>query len=62
VIPPPPTLRFVQDIFDALFNLEINLRIKNTTLHRTRDLLLPKLISGEVDASNLKIETEALDT
>jgi len=62
VIPPPHALRFVQDIFDALFDLEINLRIKNTTLRRTRDLLLPKLISGEVDVSNLKIETEALGT
>ena len=62
VIPPPHTLCFVQDIFDALFNLEINLRIKNTTLRRTRDLLLPKLISCEVDVSNLEIETEALAT
>jgi len=62
VIPPPHTLCFVQDIFDALFNLEINLRIKNTTLRRTRDLLLPKLISGEVDVSNLEIETEAFTT
>jgi type I restriction enzyme S subunit len=30
---------------------------KNTTLRRTRDLLLPKLISGEVDVSELKITT-----
>ena len=62
VIPPPHALRFVQDIFNALFNLEINLRIKNTNLRHTRDLLLPKLISGEVDVSNLEIETEARTT
>ena len=30
---------------------------KNVNLHRTRDLLLPKLISGEVDVSNLTIGT-----
>ena len=28
---------------------------KNTTLRRTRDLLLPRLISGEVDVSELDI-------
>jgi type I restriction enzyme S subunit len=28
---------------------------QNTTLHRTRDLLLPRLISGEVDVSELDI-------
>jgi len=32
-----------------------NLVSKNTTLRRTRDLLLPKLISGEVDVSELDI-------
>ena len=30
---------------------------KNTNLRRTRDLLLPKLISGELDVSDLDIET-----
>jgi type I restriction enzyme S subunit len=32
-----------------------NILKKNTTLRRTRDLLLPKLISGEVDVSELDI-------
>jgi type I restriction enzyme S subunit len=27
---------------------------KNTNLRTTRDLLLPKLISGELDVANLK--------
>ncbi|WP_152555096.1 restriction endonuclease subunit S [Desulfonatronum thiodismutans] len=31
------------------------LRQKNSTLRRTRDLLLPKLISGEIDVSDLDI-------
>jgi type I restriction enzyme S subunit len=30
---------------------------KNTNLRRTRDLLLPKLISGEIDVEGLEIET-----
>jgi hypothetical protein len=31
--------------------------MKNINLRRTRDLLLPKLISGEVDVEGLDIET-----
>jgi len=34
-----------------------NLTAKNANLHQTRDLLLPKLISGELDVSELDIET-----
>ena len=34
-----------------------NLRRKNANLRRTRDLLLPKLISGALDVSKLDIET-----
>ncbi len=36
-----------------------NLQSKNTNLHRTRDLLLPKLISGELDVSELDIAVPA---
>jgi len=32
-------------------------RIRNRLLHRTRDLLLPKLISSEFDILELEIET-----
>lgn len=53
-----------QNIFE-LFNehtepifLQIkNLTIKNNNLRQTRDLLLPKLISGEIDVENLDIKT-----
>lgn len=51
-----------EEIVTPIFAELENLVLRNITLHRTRDLLLPKLISGEVDVSNLKIETEALDT
>ena len=33
-------------------------RTQNTLLRRTRDLLLPKLISGDIDVSNLTIQTD----
>jgi len=31
--------------------------VKNVNLRRTRDLLLPKLISGALDVSKLDLET-----
>ena len=34
---------------------------KNKNLRQTRDLLLPKLISGKIDVSNLDIDTSILD-
>ena len=34
-----------------------NMKEKNKNLHQTRDLLLPKLISGELDISELEIDT-----
>jgi type I restriction enzyme S subunit len=34
-----------------------NLVLKNINLRKTRDLLLPKLISGEIEVENLDIET-----
>ena len=34
----------------------LNLQKRNTTLRQTRDLLLPKLISGELDVSELDID------
>ena len=40
-----------------LFSYILNLSKKNVNLRRTRDLLLPKLISGELDVSDLDIKT-----
>ena len=39
-------------------NLADMLREKNTKLRQTRDLLLPKLISGAIDVSELDIDTD----
>jgi len=41
-----------REVFDPLFNQEMNLSIRNALLTKTRDLLLPKLVSGEVDVSH----------
>ena len=40
-----------------LFKKIQNLSEKNANLRQTRDLLLPKLISGEIDVSELDIDT-----
>ncbi len=40
-----------------LFSLVQNLLLKNANLRQTRDLLLSKLISGEIDVENLDINT-----
>jgi len=37
-----------------------NLFRQNATLRTTRDLLLPRLVSGEIDVSDLDIDTEWL--
>lgn len=44
-----------------MFDLIQNLGVKNANLRRTRDLLLPKLITGEIDVENLDIETGVIN-
>ena len=39
-----------------MLNISNTLRLKNKNLRQTRDLLLPKLISGEIDVSELDID------
>jgi len=46
----------VNRFLEPLLGQVLNLRLKNQTLRRTRDLLLPKLISGELDVSDLDID------
>ncbi len=45
---------FVQDVVDKIQNLIF----RNRNLRQTRDLLLPKLISGALDVSELDIDTD----
>jgi type I restriction enzyme S subunit len=55
VVPTPAIATQFEDTVQQFALQVLNLQRKNTTLRRTRDLLLPKLISGEVDVSELDI-------
>ena len=46
--------KMIEPIFDNI----VALNLKNTNLRQARDLLLPKLISGEIDVSELDIDTD----
>ena len=58
VIPPDQITQrfsnFVRDVVDKIQNLIF----QNRNLRQTRDLLLPKLISGEINVSELDIDTD----
>lgn len=57
VIPPLPLLyKFNEFVQNTLAQIH-NLIFKNRNLRQTRDLLLPRLISGEIDVENLDINT-----
>ncbi len=54
--PPSGLLEAFDKIVTDMLELKDNLLKKNTNLRQTRDLLLPRLISGELDVSQLNIE------
>ena len=53
VLPPQEFLKRFDDVVLPIFEQMRILKSKNQNLRRTRDLLLPKLISGELDVSQL---------
>ncbi len=56
---PPSDLRAAFDSLERpLFSLTANLTRQIRNLRVTRDLLLPKLVSGDLDVSDLDIDTE----
>jgi type I restriction enzyme S subunit len=57
VVPAPKIQNFAASMLDNFFKKINNLEKKNINLRKTRDLLLPKLISGEIDVENLDINT-----
>jgi type I restriction enzyme S subunit len=61
VIKPPPALieQFTEVVTPA-FQLIRSLVLENANLRQTRDLLLPKLISGELDVEDLDIDVVEL--
>ena len=56
-IPNQDILSQFESIIAPLFRKVQNFSEKNANLQKTRDLLLPKLISGEIDVSELDIDT-----
>jgi type I restriction enzyme S subunit len=67
VVKPPLALtNAFRSIASPIFETVLNLLNKNAILRKTRDLLLPKLISGEVDVERLEIagvdETGEIET
>ncbi|MBA3361052.1 MAG: restriction endonuclease subunit S [Acidimicrobiia bacterium] len=60
VIPPGRLLEHFAPLVEPMFELRESLRKQDINLRVTRDLLLPKLISGEIDVSELDIDTEWL--
>lgn len=60
LLPTEKTLREYQNNTLPMLDLCNTLRTKILMLEKTRDLLLPKLISGEIDVSNMDINTQRL--
>ena len=56
LMPDQKTLRAFAGIADAAFEQRELLQRKNRNLRTTRDLLLPKLISGQLDVEELDID------
>ena len=57
LIPPQHFQGKFSDIVAPMRQLCLKLSTKNGFLRQTRDLLLPRLISGEIDVENLDINT-----
>jgi len=55
LLPSENLLKQFQHFVDVIFKQTSKLRIKNDNLRQTRDLLLPRLISSEIDVENLDI-------
>ena len=58
VLPPNEFRRRYAEIARSVHQQSDLLEKKNTNLRQTRNLLLPKLISGEIDVSELDIDTD----
>jgi type I restriction enzyme S subunit len=58
LLPPSSLLEKVEQTLEPLLGALFNCAKRNNILCQTRDLLLPKLISGELDVSDLDIKIE----
>jgi type I restriction enzyme S subunit len=59
-VPPEPLRSEARRALDPLFDLVIALRKATAALRTTRDLLLPRLVSGEVEVSDLVLDRDGL--
>jgi type I restriction enzyme, S subunit len=57
-VPSQPILKCYNEFIDNITRQLCNYIFRNINLRQTRDLLLPKLISGEVDVSELDIKVQ----
>ena len=55
VVPPESTAKRFEDIVSPIFQQVYGLRKRHTALMEARDLLLPRLVSGELDVSEMEI-------
>ena len=62
VLPTKELVKAFDHIAGPLLTYILNLTQTIETLRNTRDVLLPRLISGDLEVSNLDISTEVLDT
>jgi type I restriction enzyme S subunit len=60
ILPPAGLQEQFDEMVAPMRSLAVTLGAKNANLRTTRDLLLPKLISGELDVSNMPAPEEAI--
>lgn len=60
IVPPDSILGLFDEIVRPMVELRRNLDRQNENLRETRDLLVPRLLSGEIDVSDLDIDTKRL--
>ncbi|GAA2977094.1 MAG: restriction endonuclease subunit S, partial [Finegoldia magna] len=58
IFPEKKELESFEKIIEPMFKMKLYLNNQNTKLAELRDALLPKLMAGEIDVSNIKIEGE----
>ena len=60
-LPLAPLLEKAEEVLEPMLEALFNYAKRNNTLRQTRDLLLPRLISGELDVSEFEINTGGLN-
>jgi len=55
LLPEAEVMQRFRDLVEPMFMQIGNLRLRSSNLRRTRDLLLPRLISGALDVTGLEI-------